>query len=160
MPLVDGALHRDGDRLTAGRDAHDDPAGAAHGGEELCAVEHEVRRPGQEDLVLVARRLAFHAVHHEGSALTVGSGRAQLCRRRKGAAPAAQQTRQLEARDEGLLPRAVDARRDGEWPVGVDVVHEVDRMAEKAVQGRPRGSLAQISAHSPLPSFLWSEPAG
>ena len=53
------------------RDAHHYPAGPAHGGEELRAIEHEVRSPGEEHLVLVARRFTLHGVDDERSPVTV-----------------------------------------------------------------------------------------
>ena len=60
--------HRGGDLVAALGHAHRRALRAAGRGEELRAVEHQMGRPDEEELVLVAGRLALHGVHEDGAA--------------------------------------------------------------------------------------------
>jgi hypothetical protein len=65
--FVHGVRYGPGSTSSSRGDTDDDATGMAHGGEELCTVEHEMRRMAQEKLVLIAGGFALHGVHHNGS---------------------------------------------------------------------------------------------
>ena len=84
---------------------------AAGGGQELRAVEHEVRRTDEEELVLVAGRLPLHGVDHDGAAAARGVRDGELDGGREPGPAAAGQAGGLERRDEGLAPAPGAGRR-------------------------------------------------
>ena len=79
------------------------PAGR---GEELRAVEHEMGRPDEQELVLVAGRLALHGVDDDGAAGPAGVRHGELDGGREAGAAPAGQARGLEHGDEGVAPAA------------------------------------------------------
>ena len=129
-----------------------DPLRAAGRGEELRAVEHQMGRPDEEELVLVAGRLALHGVHKDGAAGPAGVRHGELDGGREAGAAAAGQAGGLEHRHERVAPSggAVSGQRDGTQ--GGDVAGQVGRVAEQAVAARGRDGLAGARHDDPRAS--------
>ena len=130
------SLRRDG--VAPDRDAHHDSIGAAQGAQVLRAIEDQVGCPGQEQLVLVAGRLALHAIDHDGpapaeraSASLIAVGNAPPPR------PASPEASRLA---KSVLPRSVAAERHVERAMRFDVSAQIGRMAEKMVDLRSGGA--------------------
>ncbi len=77
LALGDGLRHHGRDAVAADGDADDDPRGPTERSQILRTIEDEVGRPGQEQLVLVAGRLALHAVDQQRPARAGRHGRPQ-----------------------------------------------------------------------------------
>ena len=103
-PALGHGRERGGDVVAACGHAHGDPSRPACRGQQLRPVEHEVGRPQQEQLVLVAGGLALHGVDEDGAARAGGVRHGQLDRRREPGPPTARQPRGLEHRHERLAP--------------------------------------------------------
>ncbi len=141
-PFGHGRRDGGGDLLAAFGHADRDPTGAARRGEELGAVEHQVRRAQQEQLVLVAVRLALHRVDEDRAAPAGGVRHGQLDRRREPGPAAPRQARGLQHRHERLTPSPGARRWQRDRPERRHVPGQVGRMAEEAVPARGREDVA------------------
>ena len=108
-----------------------------------------MRRPGEEQLVLVARGLTLHAVDDDGAAAAGGVRHGHLDGGREPGAAATGQPGGLEHRHEGLAP-APGPRRQRDGSQRRHVPRQVGRMAEEAVAAR-RGDGAAQARHGETP---------
>ncbi len=77
---------------------------AARSGQHLGSVEDQVGSPGQKDLVLVAGRLALHAVHDEDAPPAIGRGGGEFRPGREGPPASPGQSGGLQGADQRVLP--------------------------------------------------------
>ncbi len=150
--LVQRACHRRGDLMPPFRHTDDHPVCADGGGQELGAVEHQVRRTNEQKLVLVAGRLALHAIDEDGAARPSGVGDRELDSGREAGPAPAGQAGGLEHGDEGVTPTM--ARRSGQrdGTQGGDVTGQVGRIAEQSVAARGPQRLAGARHAGLLPA--------
>ena len=148
--LGDGLRHHSCDAVAVDGDTDHNPRRSAQRSQILCSVEHQVRGPRQEQLVLVAGRLALHAVHQQRSAIARGACDGELDGRGKAAPTPPRQPGLLDARRQGVLPRRAAPEPYRQGTVCLDVAGEITRLAEQAMHGALRWGLAHARRHVDL----------
>ena len=148
--LVHRPRHGGGDMVAPLGHADGDPARAAGRGEELRAVEHEVGRADEEQLVLVAGRLALHGVDDHRAAGTGGVRDGELDGGREPGPTAARQARGLEHRHECLAPTPGAGPRQRHRAQCGHVAGQVGGVAEQPVAPGGGDGLAHVR-HGGIP---------
>ena len=151
-----GQGQRDGGRhlLAALGHAHGDPAGPAGRGHQLGAVEHQVRGPEEQQLVLVAGRFALHGVDDDGPAAAGGVGHGELDGGREARPAPARQPGRLERGDERLAPGPPGRGRERHGAQAGHVAGQVGGVTEEVVGRRRRESFVHARSHRSLPCHV------
>ncbi len=147
--LVDRTVHRVGDGIPPLGNAHEYLVRPARGRQQLGPVEDEVGGSCQQDLVLVAGRLALHAVDNEDPSPSIRIGHGELGPGREGSSATTRQSGRFEGRDECLLPGHMRESGRPQGAVGRQVAGEVDWVTEEMMPDGA-GRFVRLARRFPL----------